>query len=55
MFVCKITYTIPNTLIETTVVKSSSWSKEDSLVKAYKEAFKSHGITNDDVISINYS
>jgi len=55
MFVCTITYYVPDTSRKTSVVERSNWSKEDAYKVAYGVAFRKHGITTEDVLTIEYS
>jgi len=55
MFVCKITYYIPDTLLVTNVMEKSSRSNEDAYKKAYDVALKKHSITHDNILTIKYN
>lgn len=55
MFVCTITYHVPETTREVSVVERSHWSKEDAYKVAYGVAFRKHGITMENILTIDYS
>jgi len=54
MFVCKITYYVPETTRKVSVVERSNWSKEDAYKEAYGVAFRKHGITHDNIMTLKY-
>lgn len=55
MFVCTITYHIPETTRKVSVVEKSNWSKEDAYEVAYDVAFRKHGITIENILRIEYN
>jgi len=55
MFVCTITYQVPETTRTTSVVERSNWSKEDAYEVAYGVAYRKHKISYDNIISIQHN
>jgi hypothetical protein len=55
MFVCTITYHVPETTRTTSVVERSNWSNDDAYKVAYGVAFRRHGITTENILRIEYS
>ena len=55
MFVCTITYHVPETTRKVSVVERSHWSNEDAYKVAYGVALRKHGITMENILKIEYN